>query len=108
MRFAEQLRPGESTCLVSTCIGHHQQRLRGHSSAADPNKSNEAPGWCRGWFQQTDFAVPTVVVAKIEHVALLTAGIVAALVLNGFLAGFSPPAVLSLFAVASLQMQRID
>lgn len=103
MRFEEQLRPGESTWLVSTCTGHPRQRLRGYSSATDPNESNEPPGWCGGSFQQTNFAIPTVVLAKIEHVALLTAGIVATLVLDGFLAGFSPPLVLSLFAVASLE-----
>jgi Na+/H+ antiporter NhaD/arsenite permease-like protein len=51
---------------------------------------------------------PAVNAAQIEHGALLKAGIVAALVLAGFLAGFSPPLVASVGAAVLLITRSRD
>jgi len=50
------------------------------------------------------------VFAKIEHVALLAADPVTALVFDGFLAGFSPPTVLpcSQSRLSNAEQRRID
>ena len=51
---------------------------------------------------------PVVNAVKIDHAALLKAGIVAALVLAGFLAGFSPPLVASVGAAVLLITRTRD
>jgi Na+/H+ antiporter NhaD/arsenite permease-like protein len=51
---------------------------------------------------------PALVAARIERAALLKAGIVAALVLAGFLAGFSPPLVASVGAAVLLITRTRD
>jgi Na+/H+ antiporter NhaD/arsenite permease-like protein len=51
---------------------------------------------------------PSVIAVQIEHAALLKAGIVAALVLAGFLAGFSPPLVASVGAAVLLITRSRD
>src|SRR5437899_6847408 len=51
---------------------------------------------------------PAANAVRIEHVALLKAGVVAALVLAGFLAGFSPPLVASVGAALLLITRTRD